>query len=149
MWPVKDPIITSNYGYRTDPVSGKPGQFHPGIDIIDKNADNRLIAMLDGIVVDDKDNYNDSDRWNLSGRNTVGNRFVVKSELDGQVYYWSLYHTAKNMVSVGDKITKGQIVGVYGDVGYSKGAHVHVAVWTEEEYNGSGKNINPLPLLTA
>ena len=149
MIPVKKPYrITSPFGDRKSPITGKD-EFHPGVDIVSDSSDKSLIALADGVVVDDKDNYNDANRWNLKGRDTVGNRFVVKSDIGGEDIWWSYYHTAKNTVKVGDTVKKGQILGEYGDVGYSAGAHVHLQAWDDDGYNRTGKPIDPTFLLEA
>ena len=149
MIPVKEPHrITSPFGSRKSPITGKD-EFHPGVDIVSDSGDKSLIALADGVVVDDKDDYNDANRWNLKGRDTVGNRFVVKSNIGGKDIWWSYYHTAKNTVKVGDTVKKGQILGEYGDVGYSAGAHVHLQAWDDDGYNRTGKPIDPTFLLEA
>jgi murein DD-endopeptidase MepM/ murein hydrolase activator NlpD len=128
MYPVTNPKITSVYGKeRTLPDGVK--DIHSGIDFISQANDRNLYAICDGVITDDKDDYNDKNRWNLKGKDTVGNRIVQKSVVAGKTYFISYYHMATNCVSVGDTITKGQIIGVYGDVGYSFGAHVHLIVW--------------------
>lgn len=143
MIPVKEPFrITSPYGDRKSPITGNP-EFHPGIDIVSDSGDKSLIALADGVVVDDKDDYNKDNRWNLKGRDTVGNRFVVQSIIDGKPIWWSYYHTAKNCVSAGQHVKKGDALGEYGDVGYSAGAHVHLQAWDEDGYNRTGKPIDP------
>lgn len=40
-------------------------------------------------------------------------------------------------------VTKGMLLGEYGDVGYSFGAHVHIDVWTADW----SKRINPRDVL--
>ena len=148
MLPVLEPHrITSPYGNRKSPITGN-AEFHPGIDIVSDSGDRSIVACADGVVVDDYDSYNDANRWNLRGHDTVGNRFVVKSVIDGKVYYWVYYHTAVNTVSVGQEVKKGDILGVYGDVGYSAGAHVHLQCWDEDGYNKTGKTVDPGFLLT-
>lgn len=147
MLPIKTPYrVTSSYGDRISPITHVQ-EFHPGIDLVSDSGDRTLYALYDGVVVDDYDSYNDANRWNLRGRDTVGNRFVVKSEINGKSIYWVYYHTAVNTVSLGQVIRKGDALGVYGDVGYSAGAHVHLQAWDEVGYNKTGKTIDPSFLL--
>lgn len=148
MIPVKEPHrITSAYGSRISPITHVE-EFHPGIDIVSDSTDKSIYAVADGVIVDDKDNYNDKNRWNLKGKDTVGNRFVQKSIIDGKTFYITYYHTATNVVSVGEIIKKGQVLGVYGDVGYSAGAHVHLQCWDYSGYNKTGVPVDPSFLLT-
>lgn len=144
MIPVKEPHrITSPFGNRKSPITGKD-EFHPGIDIVSDSGDRTIYALFDGEVVDDYDSYNGAKRWNLRGRDTVGNRFVVRSDIPGRgIVYWVYYHTEKNTVSVGQKIRKGDPLGYYGDVGYSAGAHIHLQAWDDRGYNVTGKTIDP------
>ena len=148
MLPVLEPHrITSPYGDRKSPITGD-AEFHPGIDIVSDSGDRSIIACADGIVVDDYDSYNDANRWNLRGRDTVGNRFVVKSVIDDKTYYWVYYHTAVNKVDLHQEVKKGDILGVYGDVGYSAGAHIHLQCWDEVGYTKTGVPVDPTFLLT-
>jgi murein DD-endopeptidase MepM/ murein hydrolase activator NlpD len=144
MYPVKAPYkITSPFGAKRTLPNGYQ-DVHSGIDIVNVgHKDKTLIAVCDGVVIDDKDDYNPALRWDLKAHNTVGNRFVVRSVITGKTVYWSLYHTATNTVKIGDRIAKGQVVGEYGDVGYSFGPHVHLQAW-----DSAWKIIDPGFLLT-
>ena len=147
MYPILKPYrVTSGYGYRVSPITKKK-EFHPGIDLVSDSGDKSLIACTDGEVIDSKHDYNDANRWNLGGKDTVGNRMVVKSVIDGKNYYWSYYHTEINKTQVGDKVKKGDVLGTYGDVGYSAGAHVHLQCWDEKGFNKTGIAIDPSFLL--
>lgn len=143
MIPVQEPKrITSAFGVvRMLPKIGK--NVHDGVDMVSDSGCIDLVAMLDGVVIDDRDDYNEALRWK-DKHHSVGNRIVVKSVLNGKTYFWSYYHMVINHCSVGEKIAKGQLVGTYGDVGISFGAHVHVIAWDEH-----WKVIDPQILLEA
>jgi hypothetical protein len=133
MYPVREPhkIVCTYLQERHFQLNGKPfSDIHKGIDISNINhIDRTLVACCDCECVDDKDNYDDSKRWIAGGGNTTGNRDVFKAIIDGEVFYFSYYHTEKNNCSVGQKFKKGDVVGYYGNVGMSTGPHVHLQAW--------------------
>jgi murein DD-endopeptidase MepM/ murein hydrolase activator NlpD len=58
--------------------------------------------------------------------------------------YTSLYaHNEKNLVGLGDIITKGQVIALLGSTGRSNGPHVHL------EVHQNGKHINPSRFIRA
>lgn len=119
--PVNNHIITSKYGER---VLNGVKEFHPGVDYV---GEAKLVyAMEDGKVTTDKDNYDESKRWNKDMPDSLGNVVIIQH---GD-YYVRYCHLATNNVSVGDTVKRGDKIGVYGDVGYSFGAHLHVDAWT-------------------
>lgn len=101
--------------------------YHPGVDIANRNAPG--IAASDGgtvIVAGWPDN---------SG---YGNRVVI----DHGNGYTSLYaHMSNIYVSVGDTISRGQLIGQMGSTGRSTGTHLHL------EIHYKGVALNPLAIL--
>lgn len=103
---------------------------------VDAYANNRtLYAVYDGVVdvvVDGIPNI--YDQWNggacvdSSGKmdsRSNGNFIRIKHELGGTTYYSYYMHMESISVSVGDKVTKGDVVGVEGTTGCSSGYHLH------------------------
>jgi LysM repeat protein len=113
------------------PVGGSISQYfawyHPGIDIANRSAPG--IATSDGgtvLIAGWPDN---------SG---YGNRIVV----DHGNGYRSLYaHLSNIYVSVGEKVSRGQLIGQMGSTGRSTGIHLHFEV----HYNGVA--LNPVAIL--
>ena len=103
--------ISSSYGTRTNPISGKK-QFHNGVDIPGySGVDVQVVA--DGIVTRaDKNGYYG---W-----------MVEVNHGDGYVTRYG--HNDSNTVDVGDKVSKGQAIAVLGNTGRSTGPHVHFEV---------------------
>lgn len=101
--------------------------YHPGVDIANRSAPG--ISVSDGgivIVAGWPDN---------SG---YGNRVVV----DHGNGYTSLYaHMSNIYVSVGDTISRGQLIGQMGSTGRSTGTHLHL------EIHYKGVALNPLAIL--
>ncbi len=113
------------------PTSGQLTQYfswyHPGIDIADRSAPG--IAVSDGgtVVV-----AGWPDTWGY------GNRVVI----DHGNGYRSLYaHLSNIYVSVGDTVSRGQLIGQMGSTGRSTGTHLHL------EIHFKGVALNPLSIL--
>jgi murein DD-endopeptidase MepM/ murein hydrolase activator NlpD len=117
--------MSSLYGYRTDPISGKK-EFHQGMDFAGK-LETPITAVAAGIVI-----------W--SGvRYGYGNLVEISH---GNGYTTRYAHNRKNLVSVGEKVEKGEIIALMGATGRSTGIHVHFEVLRH------GKHLNPKKYLS-
>jgi len=123
-WPVKGGWVSSNFGTRMHPMTGKK-QFHRGVDIPGKlGAD--VLAVAEGVVIRSEKNGNYG--WMV--------------EIDHGDSFSTLYsHNRKNLVGVGETVVKGQTIAEIGSTGRSTGAHVHF------EVSKNGKNVNPVRYL--
>ncbi len=122
--PVADGWISSGFGKRTDPVSGKHDS-HKGLDFAGKKG-TEIYAVAKGVVT-----------W--SGKQKGYGNIV---EIDhGQGYVTRYAHNQANMVKVGDKVEKGQTIALMGSTGRSTGTHVHF------EVEQDGKRVDPKPYL--
>ncbi len=121
--PVRSGYISSYFGTRKDPINGGTG-FHSGIDYAGKLGSD-ILAVADGLVVF-------SDTINGYGR-TVEIRHA-----NGLVTRYA--HCKKQLVEVGDLVTKGQIIATLGNSGRSTGPHLHFEVLRD------GVAMNPLSL---
>lgn len=122
-WPVVG-RITSKFGYRIHPISNRR-QFHKGVDIANKSGTN-IVAAASGIVT-------------YSGWNGGYGKVIIVSHGYG---YKSVYaHNNNNLVKVGEKVKKGQVIAELGSTGKSTGPHVHF------EVHYKGKQIDPLQVL--
>jgi len=116
--------ISSRYGRRTDPLNGKKA-FHAGIDFKGRTGD-KVRATGDGIV-------------KRSGRNRgLGNYVIIKH---GNGYETVYGHMSKRMVKRGDRVVRGQVVGLVGNTGRSTGSHLHYEVHYRD------KTIDPMKFL--
>lgn len=124
-WPVpySNSYISSPYGYRSDPISGAY-KFHAGIDITMASAHGKkLVATKGGTVI-----------RAVHSNSGYGNYVMI----DHGGGYASLYgHCSKLAVSVGQKVSQGQVIAYIGSSGYSTGPHVHFEI----RYNG--EKVNP------
>lgn len=109
--PLKRMRITSNYGVRKDPFTGKSKQ-HRGIDFAGKIG-TELMAVAPGRVV--------------SAGERVGYGTTV--EIDHGLGFTTLYaHLSQITVSRGDWVRPGTVVGLGGSSGRSTGPHLHYEI---------------------
>lgn len=123
-WPVKGGWVSSSFGSRMHPISGKK-QFHRGVDIPGKLGGS-VLAVADGVVT-------------RAGKNTTYGWVI---EIDHGDDFTTLYsHNRKNLVAVGETVSKGQTIAEIGSTGRSTGPHVHF------EVSKNGRRINPIKYL--
>ena len=110
--PVEFKKISSGYGYRKDPFTGKKG-FHAGIDYLIP-VGTEVKSSLNGKVL--KTEFLDTG-YGLN---------ILIDHLNG---YYTLYgHLSEIFVKPNQTVKQGQIIGMSGDSGRSTGAHLHFAV---------------------
>lgn len=124
--------ITSSYGNRIHPTTGEESK-HTGIDIV-AEWHAKVYAVSSGEVV-------------FAGNNgAFGNSVEIKHIKDGKEIYTFYAHLSKIDVDVGDKVSKGQVIGLEGgdmtdeNPGNSTGHHLHFEVRTQSGY---GNDVNP------
>ncbi|CAM1347443.1 M23 family metallopeptidase [Tenacibaculum halocynthiae] len=85
-------------------------------------------AIRDGVVVKVEEKY--SKRCMQEHCKKFSN-FIIIYHSDGT--FASYAHIKKNgaIVKSGDRISKGELIGYSGDVGYATGAHLHLSVYLE------------------
>ena len=123
--PVKNGWVSSGYGKRADPFTGKK-EFHKGVDLAGKEG-SRVLSVGDGIVT-----------W-VGKRTGYGNLVEITH---GNGYVTRYGHNKKLLVAVGDTVKKGQQIAVLGSTGRSTGPHVHY------EVVHNGQQVNPSKYLT-
>lgn len=122
-WPVPGVYrITSDYGYRGDPFGvSSNSEFHKGIDI-GAPAGTPIVSTYDGEVA-----------WAYYS-NSAGN-WVGIDHGDG---IYSVYmHMSYSVVSEGQYVKAGQVIGYVGTTGNSTGNHLHFAI------RKNGSYVNP------
>jgi len=117
--------ITSYFGWRTDPITGKPA-FHNGIDIPCAYGSS-ICAVDGGTVIISEDHY------------SYGNYIVIDHGNGLSTLY---AHNTTNLVSVGDVVSKGQRIAAAGSSGYSTGNHCHFSVRVD------GSPVDPMKYIT-
>lgn len=119
--------VTSWFGPRK--LANGDTRTHKGIDCVGMASKN-VLALCDATVVSSQiilDKTNATWEW--------GN--YIKFD-DGHGYYPHYCHLSKRLLAKGQKVKKGQIVGVEGQTGYSFGSHLHFEV-----RNAQGVSIDP------
>ncbi|HUP90769.1 MAG TPA: M23 family metallopeptidase [Solimonas sp.] len=110
-WPIDGGWISSLFGRRTDPFTGRLAQ-HMGIDFAGREG-SPVLAVATGIVTDAGERFG------------YGNLVEINH---GNGYVTRYGHNRDVLVKVGDKINKGQRVARMGSTGRSTGPHVHFEV---------------------
>ena len=118
--PTEKGWISSHYGQRTDPFSGRLAM-HKGLDIAGQAGSN-IIAAASGVVT-----------W--TGPQSGYGHMVEISHGDGFVTRYA--HNKENLVELGDMVKKGQTIALMGSSGRSTGAHVHYEVYRH------GRTVDP------
>ncbi len=122
--PVGSGWISSYFGKRTDPFTGKPAN-HTGIDFAGKDGAD-IVAVADGVVTWSADRYG----------------YGVMVEINhGNGYSTRYAHNRENLVSVGDEVKKGQVVALMGETGRATGPNLHFEVLH------NGRRVNPVKFI--
>ena len=127
-WPVQGGYVTSPFGYRTHPIYGYYG-LHNGTDF-GGGCGLPLQAAGSGKVVA---KYFSS---------VYGNRlFVYVGRVNGKSLTVVYNHAAAYNVSIGQQVSRGQVIGSVGDSGWSTACHLHFTVLE------NGRPVNPMNYL--
>lgn len=122
--PVRGGWLSSYFGKRTDPFTGKSA-WHKGVDFAGKDGDD-IIAVAAGVVT-------------YSG-NRYGYGKMV--EIDhGKGYVTRYAHNSENTVDVGDEVKRGQVIGFMGSTGRATGPNLHFEVLHR------GKSVDPVKFI--
>ena len=119
--PVGSGWISSYFGKRTDPFTGKPAN-HTGIDFAGKHGA-EIVAVADGVVTWSADRYGYGIMVEINHGNGYSTRYA---------------HNAENLVEVGDEVKKGQKVALMGETGRATGPNLHFEVLK------GGHRVNPV-----
>lgn len=110
LWPVMG-RITASFGERQDPFSGE-GEFHTGVDI-SAPMGFPIRATGDGVV------------RSAQHESGYGNEVTIDHGFGFETLYG---HMSNYIVTVGQHVGKGQVIGYVGVTGRSTGPHVHYEV---------------------
>lgn len=116
-------FVSSGFGYRPNPFDTAQKEFHTGVDL-PKPEGTPIYAISAGTVTA------------TTGSSSYGNTFVITTS-DGTLAF-RYAHCHSFIVTSGQKVEAGQLVGYVGSTGNSTGPHLHV----ETRLNGT--LVNPL-----
>jgi murein DD-endopeptidase MepM/ murein hydrolase activator NlpD len=117
--------FTSGYGVRSDPFRGSAAM-HAGIDLAGPMG-TPVYATADGIV--------GRSEWNNGG---YGNLVELNHGTGIQTRYG---HLSQRVVQPGQRVRRGQLIGLMGSTGRSTGSHLHYEVRID------GRAVNPIPFM--
>ena len=118
-FPVKTGYITSRYGMRKDPFTGKRAMHH-GIDIAAKSGTS-IYPVGEGTVI-------------FSGRKAgFGNMIEIEHSRTVVSRY---SHLKKSLVTKGQAVKKTDVIAQVGNTGRSTGSHLHLEI----AFNGETAN---------
>jgi murein DD-endopeptidase MepM/ murein hydrolase activator NlpD len=119
-WPVRKGWISSRYGERNDPFTGKIEQ-HTGLDFAGTRG-TEVLSVASGVVI-----------W-ASNRTGYGKTVEIDH---GNGYRTRYAHSDTLNVSAGDHVKTGQVIALMGSTGRASAPHVHFEVLKD------GKRVNP------
>ena len=120
--PLDTLIVTSPYGYRTDPFTRKR-KMHSGMDF--RASSDKVYAMMPGKVL-------------KVGYDKVSGNYITLQHGSITVSYCHLSQVLKNK---NEFVTVGEVVGVTGNTGRSTGEHLHLTCKIKD------KKVNPMIIL--
>ena len=119
--PLNYMTVTCPYGWRIHPIWGDR-RFHSGVDLAASQGD-PIYAIAAGTVT-------------VATYGEANGYYVSISHGNG---YGSVYaHMTNYIVSVGDYVSQGQVIGYVGSTGWSTGPHLHF------EIHVNGSTVNPM-----
>lgn len=123
-WPTQKPYtLSSPYGYRW-------GKLHSGTDICQKR-NSKIFAANNGVVAE-------------SAYTSYNGNYIIINHNNG--WYTTYGHLSKRLVSKGQTVEMGQVIGLMGDTGFVTGVHLHFSVWKGYPFVG-GVSMNPMTTL--
>lgn len=147
IWPLaynQQTRITSGYGWRLSPF-GAWVSFHSGIDLMSEEWNAKVLATADGTVVE---NWPPPDGY-WRGHPELGGTLRI---VHGDGYVTTYGHLSRigdpdakeamlRFIAEGQVVKRGQVIGIVGNTGMSRGRHLHY------EVHRWGKPVNPVDTL--
>jgi murein DD-endopeptidase MepM/ murein hydrolase activator NlpD len=124
IWPADSRRITSTFGVRRDPLTGRSA-LHNGLDLGGNRGD-PIYAAADGVIALSEREY------------PYGNNIIIDHGRGIKTRY---LHLNERHVEVGESVKKGQLIGELGNTGRSTGPHLHYEVIV------NGENVDPMPYI--
>ncbi|MEW5248060.1 M23 family metallopeptidase [Microbulbifer sp. 2201CG32-9] len=107
--------MSSRYGYRTDPFSGRRS-WHKGVDFAGKKGSD-VVAVAAGVITWAEERYGYGQLVEINHGNGYKTRYG---------------HNSKLKVKLGDVVKRGQVIALMGSSGRSTGPHVHFEVYKND-----------------
>ncbi len=120
--PVPKGILSQGYGQTAFALKTYKGQWHNGIDIA-APVGTEIFAPADGTVI----NVGNQDKF--CPRAAYG-KFIEIKHTNGLTTLYG--HMSLQIVSIGQKVVKGQLIGYVGKTGWATGPHTHFTVFASQ-----------------
>lgn len=122
--PVSSGYISSYFGPRSDPISGRT-MTHKGVDYAGRRG-SEIVAVADGVVRESR----------FYGG--FGNFVEINH---GQGFVTRYAHNQKNLVSAGERVSRGQVIALLGSTGRATGPNLHFEVLRD------GRAVDPIAFI--
>ncbi len=122
LWPVNGGSLSQGYGYTKFAKKAYKSQYHNGVDIA-APIGTEIYAAESGRVI----NVGDQDKFCRKG---AYGKFVVVKHDNGLTTLNG--HLSRYIVSIGQRVERGQVIGYMGRTGYATGSHLHFTVFASQ-----------------
>jgi murein DD-endopeptidase MepM/ murein hydrolase activator NlpD len=117
MLPEHNPRVSSHYGMRKHPIK-KQNRFHCGIDLVALKSTS-VYAAASGVI------------GKIDRAKGYGNTILLKHSHKFKTRY---AHLKSIIVKEGERVLKGQKIGIQGRSGNATGEHLHFEVWLDNRH---------------
>lgn len=128
-WPIAPTSdVSSGFGWRIAPCYWGCSSDHQGVDF-DPGSGTAIHVIADGVVIES------------TADGGLGQHVIVQHEINGSMVQSIYGHMifGSQTVSVGDTVTRGQLIGDVGSTGASTGPHLHFEIRPD-----GGEAVEPL-----
>lgn len=115
-WPIKGGIgyVSMYFGLNEHPLLGHR-YLHSGIDVSMGRSGDMIVSTANGVIVD------------VGYDPMYGNYILIKHGFD---FYTRYAHLQSILVKRGQKVLRGERIGILGNTGLSTGPHIHYEIYT-------------------
>ena len=115
-WPIKGGMgyVSMYFGLNEHPLLGHR-YLHSGIDVSMGRSGDIIVSTANGVVIE------------MGYDSMYGNYILIKHGFD---FYTRYAHLQSILVKKGQKVLRGERIGILGNTGLSTGPHVHYEVYT-------------------
>jgi len=114
--PVTAGYVSSQFGSRTDPFTGRRA-FHKGVDFAGREGA-EVVAVASGVVIWSGERYGYGQLVEINHGNGYTTRYA---------------HNVDNLVAVGDTVRRGQVIARMGGTGRATGPNLHFEVLLNDQ----------------
>ena len=119
LWPVPSGVMTQGYGRTSFAMKTYGSQYHNGVDI-GAPVGTKTIAAAEGTVI----NVGNQDKY--CPRAAYG-KFIVIKHTNGLTTLYG--HMSRTIVSIGQHVDAGELIGFVGRTGWATGPHLHFTIF--------------------